>query len=161
MKKGKIIGIIVLTGVISFFVIPISYALYKKSSSISGTIYLSNWNVSLNQNDVGNHLAIIPEPDNINDSYTLNITSNSEVDVMYSIIIDGLPTGVSVKADNGNFIQESNHRVVINDAGTIYYNDVNRTKTCVLTFKASSTTQYVDNQEVNISVIFSQSAANS
>ena len=89
-------------------------------------------------------------------SYTLRVSSDSEVDVVYSIIVDDLPTGVSVKLDNGSFIQETNGEVAFNDVDTILFTDVNKTKTHTLTYKASSSTSLVNNVETNVYVVMRQ-----
>lgn len=156
MNKKRIINILIIVIMLSLFIIPSSFSIIKMINTGSSSVALATWSVSLNQNGENNYLSIVPEPENTNDSYILNITSNSEVDIAYSIIVDNLPTGVSVKADDGNFIQETNHKVMIPNVGVIRYNDGNKTKQCVLTFKASTNATFVDEEEIDISVIISQ-----
>jgi len=148
--------ILLIGGILLLFAIPSSFAIFKSYASSSDSLASASWSVSLNQNNDNNYLTIVPEPENVNDTYTLHMTSNSEVDVIYSIIIDNLPSGVSVKANNGSFVPESNHKVLLNNAGTIHYNANGSTEDCVLTFKAASNATFVNEQQVSISVILSQ-----
>lgn len=160
MKKVKTINIIIIIGIIYVFVVPFSFALYKNMFIASGNLISSDWNVSLNQNGVNNYISIVPDPNGTSASYNLNVTSNSEVDVIYSIIVDDLPSGVSVKLDNGSFIQETNNKVIFSDVGTILYSDSNKTKTHTLTFIASQSTQYVSEKEINVDVLARQTLLN-
>ena len=156
MNKKRIINILIIVIMLSLFIIPSSFSIIKMMNTGNSSVALATWSVSLNQNGENNYLSIVPEPENTNDSYVLSITSNSEVDITYSVIVDNLPTGVSVKADDGSFIPESNHKVMIPNVGVIRYNDENKTKQCILTFKASANATFVDEEEIDISVIISQ-----
>lgn len=155
MKKITPIPIIISILVI-LFIIPLSYAIYRSYSTGGVTMAAASWNVSLNQNNVNNNLTIIPGENGTTASYTINITSNSEVDVIYSIVIENLPSGVSISLDDGSFVAANNNKVVFTDAGTILYSDANKNKSHVITIKANSNTQYVNNQEIDVNVIARQ-----
>lgn len=155
MKKIMPIPIIISILVI-FFIIPMSYAIYRSYSTGGGNIATASWNVSLNQNNVNNNLTIISGENETTASYTINITSNSEVDVIYSIVIENLPSGVSISLDDGSFVAANNNKVVFTDVGTILYSDANKNKSHVITIKANSNTQYVNNQEIDVNVIARQ-----
>lgn len=155
MKKIMPIPVIISILVI-FFIIPMSYAIYRSYSTVGGNIATASWNVSLNQNNVNNNLTIIPGENGTTASYTINITSNSEVDVIYSIVIENLPSGVSISLDDGSFVAANNNKVVFTDVGTILYSDANKNKSHVITIKANSNTQYVNNQEIDVNVIARQ-----
>ena len=155
MKKIMPIPIIISILVI-LFIIPMSYAIYRSYSTGGVTIATASWNVSLNQNNVNNNLTIIPGENGTTASYTINITSNSEVDVIYSIVIENLPSGVSISLDDGSFVAANNNKVVFTDVGTILYSDANKNKSHVITIKANSNTQYVNNQEIDVNVIARQ-----
>lgn len=155
MKKIMPIPIIISILVI-LFIIPMSYAIYRSYSTVGGNIATASWNVSLNQNNVNNNLTIIPGENGTTASYTINITSNSEVDVIYSIVIENLPSGVSISLDDGSFVAANNNKVVFTDVGTILYSDANKNKSHVITIKANSNTQYVNNQEIDVNVIARQ-----
>lgn len=156
MKKKVNIKILLIGSALLFFAIPSSFAIFKSYASSSGSLSSAVWNVSLNSTGENNYLTIVPEPENVNDTYTLHMTNNSEVDVIYSIIIDNVPSGVSAKAGSGNFVSESNNKILINNAGVIHYAVGDNTEDCVLTFKAASNATFVDEQPVSISVILSQ-----
>ena len=155
MKKIMPIPITISILVI-LFIIPMSYAIYRSYSTGGGNIATASWNVSLNQNNVNNNLTIIPGENGTTASYTINITSNSEVDVIYSIVIENLPSGVSISLDDGSFVAANNNKVVFTDVGTILYSDANKNKSHVITIKANSNTQYVNNQEIDVNVIARQ-----
>ena len=123
---------IILIAITALIFVYSSFAIYKNNSRANLLTTAATWDVSL------------------------NITSQSEVDMLYNIVIDDLPSGVSVKLDNGSFIPESSGEVIFNNAGSILYSDVNKTKTHTLTFKAASGTSYVANEEININVITRQ-----
>ena len=101
-------------------------------------------------------MSIAASPMDIEASYTIDVTSQSQVDMIYSIVIDGLPNGVSVALDNGEFIQEVNNKVTFSNVGTIAYSDENKTKSHTLTFKATSSSNIVNEKEVDINVIARQ-----
>ena len=147
---------IIISVLVILFIIPMSYAIYRSYSTVGGNIAAASWNVSLNQNNVNNNLTIIPGEAGTTASYTINITSNSEVDVIYSIVIENLPSGVSISLDDGSFVAANNNKVVFTDVGTILYSDANKNKSHVITIKANSNTQYVNNQEIDVNVIARQ-----
>ncbi len=155
MKKRAIINIIVLVFITMLLISSSSYAIYTGSTGITGNVISAEWNVSLNQENVENYLSVIPG--GRTDTYTLNIVSNSGVDVIYSIVISNLPTGISVKLDDAeNFTEQTNNNIIFSDAGSILYSGLESTKTHTLTFKAESGTQVVNEQQINIDVIVRQ-----
>lgn len=159
MKRMSLKMLIILFLGMIFFV-GTTFSILNNSISGNGTVSLAEWSISLNQNNENNHLSIIPDPNGTTASYTLNIVSQSEVDIIYSIVIEDLPTGVSVSIDNGTFTQAINNTVTFSNFGTILYNDENKTKSHIITFKASSSAGFVNNQEVNINVIARQVLSN-
>ena len=101
-------------------------------------------------------MEVIPELST--DVYNLTVTSTSEVDVVYTIIISNLPTGVEVALDNGTYQPSSNGTVRISNAQTVInYNDAVKTKNHTLTFRATSSAQVVSDQEIDVDVEFKQS----
>ena len=137
-------------------IVPTTHAIYRYRVGGTGTLSSAKWSIALNQTGVNNHLIVIPDPNEIVANYTLNITTDSEVNITYSIVIDNLPSGTSVALDGGSFIPETNHKVTINNAGTVLYSDQNKNKTHTLTFKAGTTASYVNDQEVDVDVIIKQ-----
>ena len=153
-KKKMILDILSMTFVLTLFLGSSTYAIYRGFISIGGTLASSDWSVSLNQQGVENHLLIVQG--GATDTYTLNVTSESEVDVVYSIVISNLPSGVSISLDGGEAIPQSNNQVIISNAGTILYQDQERTKTHELTFIAAAGATLVTNQQVSIDVVMRQ-----
>lgn len=157
--KNKVITFkfILLIFLIVLIVIPCSYGIFKKKQNGITQTDLATWTVTLNESEEPNYLSILPDPDGTEASYDINITSQAEVDIVYTIIIDNLPSETSVSLDNGTYVKEENHKVIFSDVSIIAYNANTKTKTHMLTFKASSSAGYVDDQEVNITVIARQS----
>lgn len=157
MQKNRVLKILSVMLLVSLFLVPIAFAMYRSVSNGNGTISTASWEVSINQLNENDYLSIIPGEDGTTASYAVNITSDSEVDAIYSFVINNLPAGVSVSADNGNtFIPSSNNKAIISDAGTILYTDTNKTKRHVLIFKADTGTALVNNQAIDINVIARQ-----
>ena len=152
--QSKNVKLIALICLLILFCIPPTLGLFKRMIGATGLINAASWNVALNQTGVDNTLQVIP--DTLNASYTLNVTSTSEVDVQYTIVVRNIPSGVLVKLDNGSFQTPSNNTVTFNNAGNIYYSDVSKEKTHVLTFKANTGTTAVNNQTVSVDVDFRQ-----
>ena len=138
LKNKKIIMIVATL----LIVIPFSYALLRSVTGGNGNLVAATWNVTVNES--------------IEASYTIDVTSQSQVDMIYSIVIDGLPSGVCVSIDNGEFVQETNNKVTFSNVGTIAYSDTNKTKSHTLTFKATSSSNVVNEKEVDINVIARQ-----
>ncbi|MEE3343679.1 MAG: hypothetical protein VZS44_06295 [Bacilli bacterium] len=157
MQKNRVLRILSIVLLVSLFLVPIVFAMYRSVTNGNGAISTASWQVSINQLNENDYLSIIPGENGTTASYAVNITSNSEVDAIYSFVINNLPDGVRVSADNGNtFIPSSNNKVIIPDAGTILYSDTDKTVRHVLIFKADTDTTLVNNQAIDISVIARQ-----
>ena len=159
MRK-KILTIIILVLVLSFFVIKGSFALYRNVINPSADIAAATWSVTLNQSGVNNNLAVVAGDENSTASYTVNVTSTSQVDVIYSIVVEDIPEGVKVKLDDGEYQTPTNGQVIYVDVSTINYTDVNKTKSHILTFKAESTATAALQEEININVVTRQTLTN-
>ena len=159
MRK-KILLIAILVLVLSFFVIKGSFALYRNIVNPNGNIATAIWNVTLNQNGVNNNLAVVKGDENSTASYTVSITSTSQVDIVYSIVVDDIPTGVKVKLDNGEYQTPTNGKVIYVDVSTIDYSDTDKTKSHILTFKADSNAEVALQEEINVNVTARQTLAN-
>jgi hypothetical protein len=157
MKKRlkKILVFLIIGFVIT--VISYSYSILRDSTNPNGNIKLAKWSVSLDQSGVENHISVIPGDATSTADYILNVESLSEVDIIYTVVINNVPTGVSVDFDNsGTFTPEVNNSVIFSDIGTIRYSDVSHTKTHTLTFKADSTSSFVSDEEIDVNVIARQ-----
>ena len=132
-----------------------TFAIFRKSGSGTGSITTATWNVTRSQSQSGDSIEITPGVDT--DNYLLTVSSSSEVDVVYSIIISNLPNGVEVDLDNsGDYRQADNGTIMIRPAGTINYNDSIKTKNHTLTFRATSEATPISDQEIDIDVEFKQ-----
>ena len=146
----------ILIGLSAIIIAQTSYALFKKSQSGSANANLATWTVTLSEPEESNYLSIVPGPTGTEASYDINITSQAEVDIIYTIVIENLPSGVSVSLDNDSFIPAENNRVIFSDVSVITHNANVKTRTHKLTFKASESTNHVDEQEIDIDVIARQ-----
>ena len=156
MRRKKIIKLLPIIVLIILITIPATYAIYKNIENGDGSISTAGWNVTIDQTNENDYLSIIPEPTGTTASYKVNIESNSEVSATYSIVLDKLPTGVSVALDDGQFVQENNNKVIFSNIGTILYNDTNKKRVHTITFKATSTATYINDKEIDLNVVAKQ-----
>ena len=154
MKKKMLFALIFV--VMIFAIVATTFAIFRGSSSATGSIRAATWSISRSQSESGDSLEIVPELST--DVYNLTVTSGSEVDVTYTIIISNLPSGVEVALDNGTYQTPTSGTVRISNAQTVInYNDAVKTKNHTLTFRATSSAQAVSDQEIDIDVEFKQS----
>ena len=155
MNKETVIRPAIVIAIITLLAIASTYSIYREVVHTDGALSLATWSVTLNQEGVDDELTIVPVTSN--DIYELNVTGTSNVDIKYTIVISNLPTGVQVTLDNGTpESQDNNHKITFTDAGTILYNDINKTKSHNLTFSAVANTTPVNSQTVSIDVIAQQ-----
>lgn len=145
MKK-KVLVIIVLIVFVS--IISYTFAMYRGKNSGTATIRGASWSVSTSGDNSLNLTA------GSTANYTLTVTNNSEVDVVYDIELTNLPSGIKVKLDSGSYIAESNNKITISNAGTLLYGD--SPKNHILTFTTDLESGVVSNQSVGINVKFKQ-----
>lgn len=150
---NKMFQMVILVYLVSVFCIPSTLGIYKNTSTASEILNLADWDVALNQNGISGNVSA--QAGGSDGSYLLKVVSNSEVDVIYSITVSNIPSGVTVKIDNGTYKPYASS-VIFDDVGTINYSDQNHEKTHTLYFKASSGATLVNNQTVNIDVDFKQ-----
>ena len=154
---NKVVKILIFAiGIPLIFYAVHTFALMRSSTSGSGSLDAATWSVTRNYSQSGDSIDIYKG--GITDSYTLTVQSNSEVDVLYRIVIDNLPSGVVVDIDNTGYQTPSaGGTLIIENANTVInYNDVSKTKTHILTFKANNDAVLVSNQEIDIDVEFRQ-----
>lgn len=155
MKQKLTSALLLIVIALAIFGISSTYAVFKDVKHGTGTVTGATWSVTRNQSGSSTVLNVIP--DSVNDSYTLTVESNSEVDVTYTVVINNLPPGIEVKLDNNSFTsQVTAGTITFPNVGTITYNDNDRIRTHTLTFKALDNTSPVSNQQINIDVRFKQ-----
>lgn len=153
--KNKLKPIILILLIVFVFCAVQTFAILRKSKTGTGSIDAATWSVTRSQSSSGDSIDITPG--STTDNYLLTVQSASEVDVIYSIIISNLPTGVEVDLDNsGNYRQADNGTIRISPAGTINYNDSPKIKNHTLTFRATNAATPISDQEIDIDVEFKQ-----
>ena len=154
MKKKIHLSLAII--VMVFAIIATTFAIYRGDGSATGTINAATWSISRSQSASGDSLSVIPEL--ASDVYNLTVTSSSEVDVVYTIIVSNLPTGVEVALDDGTYQAPTSGTVRISNAQTVInYDDAVKTKNHTLTFRATSSAQVISDQEIDVDVEFRQS----
>ena len=150
MKKIKI-EIVIILFLLLILLVPASIALLRRSAFSQGSIRTSAWSVSMNDTLSNDNISITPGG-LANGTYTFSVTSNSEVDATYSIVVSNIPNNVEIKLDNGSFQTPVNGTVTFANAGTILYSDQNKERSHSITFKANSNATTSNNNQININV---------
>ncbi len=132
-----------------------TFALMRASTTGNGSLDTATWSVTRNKSQSGDSIEIYRG--GATDSYTLTVQSNSEVDVLYKIIINNLPSGVEVDIDNTGYQTPTSGTLTIENANTVInYNDAVKTKSHILTFRAANGASLVTDQKIDIDVEFRQ-----
>ncbi|MBR3198476.1 MAG: hypothetical protein IKG27_00515 [Bacilli bacterium] len=130
-----------------------SFAIFKSRGQGEDTTPAASWSVSRNQSLITDSIDLVPGT--VTDDYTLTVTSYSEVDITYAVIISNLPSDVRVTLEGVTY-EPTNNTIRVDNVGTINYSDQDKTKNHTLTFSAISGAQTVSAQEINIDVEFKQ-----
>ena len=152
--KNKIILTAILF-ILAIFIVRSSFALFRGSLATSSAASIATWNVTLEQNGVNNNLTIVPQT--VNATYTLNVKSQSDVDIKYDVILSNLSAGIEASLDGTNFTPANNGTITFAYAGTILYNAGNNgidTKT--ITIRGASGATPVNNRVVTVNVVAKQ-----
>ena len=134
----------------------LTMAKYTGVAEETGTVSIAKWDV----------LANIPTEDinlvagNNIDTYTLTVTSKSEVATNYSIVISNLPIGVQVALDNNNYKNVSSGKVQFNNVGSFNANASNTSKNHTLKIKAELYADEQTNKKIKVDVVFTQKKIN-
>ena len=152
MKKFSLVVIaIVLLLLIS---VPPTYSMLKSSKPSSAVLSTAIWDVAMTEGN-DNELTIRAK-EQLNDSYTFKVSSSSEVDVTYDVIISNVPDKVQVKLDDGEFLGTETGEITINNAGTILYGSGDNENEHTLTFKALEGATPVVDTNIGLKVVISQ-----
>lgn len=138
----------------SYFSI-LTFSKYIGTSMGNGTTTIAKWEVSLDTSDNASDTLNIVNG-NTTQSYILKITSTSDVKAMYSIVLSNLLNHLEVKLDNGNYQTPNNNTITFTNVGYINANAQNRTITHTLTFRVPLNENIIDENEININVLFNQ-----
>lgn len=146
----------IITFIIVFFVVLSSYyfvtTTFSKARSTvvgSGETDVAKWELLIDDHEES--IDLIPGGDSV--TYTLRLTSNSEVAGAYSIRISNLPDSVRVSLDNGSYETPSNGVIEFSDCGSFTSSVTSVINDHTLSFKAISGASNVSNRELNIDVV--------
>ena len=149
------ISIVVMTILLCVLAVPPTYSLLRKALTGIGNLKASIWNVSM-VGDADDSLEVI-RGELSSDTYSFVVSSHSEVDVTYDVVIRNVPSNVQVKLDDGEYKGSVNgNPITIEDAGTILYSDTDKENSHVLTFKALSGAALANDVEIQLDVVISQ-----
>ena len=143
-----------------YFILLTSYFTFSTVAKYAGEISRTNqisvarFNVSATGNN--SNISMVAGNGGSSLTYTVTVTSISEVATSYSILLTNVPTGVKVKLDNGSYISGTNNEISFNNAGTFAPNDSNSTRTHTLTFMAEIGAATQSNASIGLDVVFTQ-----
>jgi hypothetical protein len=129
-------------------------AIFRRSTDSYATVNTADWNV--NMTGTSDNAVSIVSREKRNDTYTFKVSSNSEVDVTYKLILTNVPDKVQVKLDDREFVGGTGGTITIDPAGTILYSDTDKEVEHTLTFKALSGATAVTDLEIGLEVVISQ-----
>ncbi len=145
----SLLFLIVFTSIFS----AMTLAKYGSNHSTTPDYTIAKWSVSTN-NDSNKTINLVSG--NNEATYTVRVTSTSEVAATYSIELTSVPSNTEVKLDSGSFVSPNN-------SGTILFGNVGTINTGnssehvhTLTFKADLNETEMSNRTVGVNVIFVQ-----
>lgn len=129
-----------------------TFSKYLHQVTGTGTKAIAKWEV-LFQGDNTNTINIVKA--NTTQEYKLKVTNNSEVGIVYSVVLSNVPNGVTVELD-GIPYTPLNGEIKLENVGTINANASQKTKEHALNFSASLSAANVNNSEIDMDVTFTQ-----
>ena len=161
LKKKFIVFFFICFAFLSSFFIYKSFSKYSTNINKTTTTSVAKWDVSANLPE-GSY-SIYPNDDK---SFTISVTSNSDVGLTYSIKVSGIPNNSLVSFDDSLYSDLGTSKTFSKDINnkdlTISANDTNKTKTHTLRFITTPETTGFSgsntslNKNVTIDVIFKQ-----
>ena len=139
-----------------FFVLCFSVITMAKYTGVinkNKDIPVAKWSVSVAGDDSLTLPTIVIGDSNTYREYNLNVTSQSEVAINYSLIISNIPADLVVKIDNVNYPVDTG-KITVNNLGSFDTN--NATHTHKLKFMVPIGSSTIVGRELNIDVIFTQ-----
>lgn len=122
----------------------------------TGTKDVAKWDVELDTSSSTGVINLVSGNESTDQDYILSITSESEVAVDCSLLVTNLPTGIQISVDGQTTYTEDNHRIYIGNFCSFNANNINRTKSFVLTFIAPLETGVISNRQIGIDVSCTQ-----
>ena len=148
--RYKILTLILILILFCVFSISLAYSTLRNNYSGKGSIKGASWEVAM----MGNSDNIEITSGNSEQEYIITVNNNSEVDVVYSIQLTNLPSGVKVKLDDEEYKMEDNNQITFKDVGTLLYGSNSKKHT--LTFSATLDAVEITNHDFNVNVQFKQ-----
>lgn len=145
---------------ICVIILTISYSFgssARYTSDIAGdsNTSVAKWNVAVTPVTQTNTFSAIAG-NTVPIDYTVRVTSTSQVSSMYSIVVTNIPSGVKVAIDDGTEQTPTNNTVTFSNVGTFNIGDANNYRDHKLTFSVPIESNAVNNNNINIQVVFSQ-----
>ena len=133
----------------------ITLSKYVGTSIGNGNTSIAKWEVSIDTSDNGSDtLNIIKGKTTQN--YILKITSTSETKAIYSVELSDVPNGLEASIDGVNFQTPINNKISFDNVGYINANDQQKTVTKTLSFRTPAGSEVLDENTININVVFKQ-----
>lgn len=118
----------------------------------TGSMDVAKWSVSMDTTGSNSNLSLISGNNTASQTYTLSVTSTSEVALSCSLVATNVPNGVKINIGSST-VQESSGQITIDNFGSFDASDQNSTKNYTLTFIAPIGTASVSNHEIDMDVI--------
>ncbi len=137
-----------------------SLAKFASRVDSSGNVTVAKWAVSLIGADNQTLPNITIGDNSTNQDYNLSVTSNSEVALNYSLVINNVPDDLVVQIDHDTIHtpDTTTHKIIVNNLGSFIANDSNDTRNHTLSFSVPIDSDTITNQTLDIDVIFTQQA---
>lgn len=139
--------------ILSTIVLPITYSRYIESDSGSARSALAKWDVSIIEDTNGLELVA---RNTSSTSYTLKVTSTSEVACDYTIAISEIPANVTLTIDGIPYTPDEYGVVIKENLGGFNVNSSSQTNTHILTFSSNSSLTATGNITMDLQVDIKQ-----
>lgn len=149
----KFIGLYALVFVLYLTIITV--ARYTGKITSTGISSVAKWEVSL-AGDASETLDTITIG-NVNQEYILSVTSTSDVATDYKLLLADVPDELIIEIDGVEYTP-TNNEITIDPFGHFNANDNNSTHNHSLIFKVPIDSDEIDNETINIDVVFTQTA---
>ncbi len=158
MKKVKAlkisIPIILIICLILFSLFMVSFSSAKYTTVVEGikSALTAAWNVVTGADK--EEISMVCGGDD--QTYTLTVTTDSQVSCSYSIKLRNVPNDINVKLDTGDFVAPTQNVVLFEDVGTFLLTDEEKTRDHVLTFNVPLESEVITDRLIDVDVIYKQ-----
>ena len=154
VSKGKYVAFVLLF--MAFFTLYFTsntLSRYAGTTAGNGSVRVAKWDVGIGETLDPKTLNIVS---GTSANYVLEVKSASETASNYSINLSNIPAGVEVQLDGAAAVTPTNGEVSFANAGSFNANSSGLTRNHTLTFVTTLDTAAVNNNEVDIDVVFVQ-----